>query len=198
MAKVLGCRAASRCAAAGSRSGPAGTTSCHHRSLARVTRAVGPASSSSRTTMMSFSSSMMNSVNSGRRYSLLQAPKAVPEPEDDIVEFGYSRKDVIFLCTLPLVGGYATYYGLQKFAGLNPIEAGNYVQVIFVFVLCVAWCGSYLFRVGTKNMTYTQQLKDYEEAVMEKRLAEMSDTEIEEILSSGKTPEEIYREEKKA
>ena len=36
------------------------------------------------------------------------------------------------------------------------------------------------------------------EAVMEKRLAEMSDTEIEEILSSGKTPEEIYREEKKA
>jgi len=141
---------------------------------------------------------MMNSVNSGRRYSLLQAPKAVPEPEDDIVEFGYSRKDVIFLCTQQLVGGYATYYGLQKFAGLDPIEAGNYVQVIFVFVLCVAWCGSYLFRVGTKNMTYTQQLKDYEEAVMEKRLAEMSDTEIEEILSSGKTPEEIYREEKKA
>merc|ERR1719502_46017 len=137
----------------------------------------------------------MNSVNSGSRLKVL---KAVPEPKDDIVEFGYSRKDVIFLCTLPLVGGYATYYGLQKFGGLNPIEAGNYVQVIFVFLLCVAWCGSYLFRVGTKNMTYTQQLKDYEEAVMEKRLAEMSDTEIEEILSSGKTPEEIYREEKKA
>merc|ERR1719247_301053 len=120
--------------------------------------------------MKSFSSSSMNSVNSGSRYSFLQAPKAVPEPEDDVVEFGYNRKDVLILCTLPLVGGYLTYYGLQKFAGLNPIEAGNYVQVIFVFVLCVAWCGSYLFRVGTKTMTYTQQLKDYEKAVMEKRL----------------------------
>ena len=32
--------------------------------------------------MKSYGSSMMNSVNSGRRYSLLQAPKAVPEPED--------------------------------------------------------------------------------------------------------------------
>ena len=52
-----------------------------------------------------------------------------------MVEFGYNRKDVLILCTLPLVGGYLTYYGLQKFAGLNPIEAGNYVQVIFVFVL---------------------------------------------------------------
>lgn len=118
------------------------------------------------------------------------------EDTDDVVEFGYNRKDVLILCTLPLVGGYLTYYGLQKFAGLNPIEAGNYVQVIFVFVLCVAWCGSYLFRVGTKNMTYTQQLKDYEEAVMEKRLEEMSDTEIEEILNQGKTPQEIYKEDR--
>lgn len=116
-------------------------------------------------------------------------PLRAKESEDidnDIVEFGYSRKDVILLCTLPLIGGYATYYGLQKFLGLNPIQAGNYVQVIFVFILCVGWCGTYLFRVGTKNMTYTQQLKDYEEAVMEKRLEEMSESEIENILNQGK------------
>ena len=31
-------------------------------------------------------------------------------------------------------------------------------------------------------MTYTQQLKDYEEAVMAKRLEEMSDSEIDDIL----------------
>ena len=54
------------------------------------------------------------------------------------------------------------------------------------YILCVGWCGTYLFRVGTKNMTYTQQLKDYEEAVMEKRLEEMSETEIEDILNQGK------------
>lgn len=107
------------------------------------------------------------------------------EVDSDVVEFGYSRKDVILLCSLPLLGGYATYYGLQKFLGLNPIQAGNYVQVIFVFVLCVGWCATYLFRVGTKNMTYTQQLKDYEEAVMEKRLEEMSDSEIQEILDQS-------------
>ena len=72
------------------------------------------------------------------------------------------------------------------------ISSSSDLQIL----LCVAWCGSYLFRVGTKNMTYTQQLKDYEEAVMEKRLEEMSDTEIEEILSQGKTPQEIYKEDR--
>ncbi len=64
--------------------------------------------------------------------------------DDDVVEFGYNRKDVILICTAPLLGGYLTYYGLQKFLGLNPIEAGNYVQVIFVFVLCVGWCATYV------------------------------------------------------
>ena len=36
------------------------------------------------------------------------------------------------------------------------------------------------------------------QVLVEGIIVEMSDTEIEEILSSGKTPEEIYREEKKA
>merc|ERR1711977_614018 len=117
------------------------------------------------------------------------------DDENEVVEFGYNRKDVILICTVPLVGGYLTYYGLQKLFGLNPIEAGNYVQVIFVFILCVGWCATYLFRVGTKNMTYTQQLKDYEEAVMEKRLEEMSDSEIEGILNQGMPSEEVYKEE---
>ena len=42
----------------------------------------------------------------------------------------------------------------------------------------IAWSLTYLLRVGTKNMTYNQQLKDYEEAVLQKRLEEMSPEEV--------------------
>ena len=34
-------------------------------------------------------------------------------------------------------------------------------------------------------MTYVQQLKDYEDAVMQKRLEEMSDDQIQQVLEEG-------------
>lgn len=57
---------------------------------------------------------------------------------------------------------------------------------MFVLLLSLGWLSTYLFRVATKNMTYTQQLKDYEEAVMEKRLEEMSDEEINKLTEENK------------
>ena len=74
-----------------------------------------------------------------------------------------------------LVAGLV-YLALQLF-GLDGINAGIWTQVALVVVL-VGWSATYLFRVGTKNMTYNQQLKDYEEAVMLKRLEEMSPEEL--------------------
>ena len=74
-----------------------------------------------------------------------------------------------------LVAGLV-YLALQLF-GLDGINAGIWTQVALVVVL-VGWSVTYLFRVGTKNMTYNQQLKDYEEAVMLKRLEEMSPEEL--------------------
>jgi hypothetical protein len=76
------------------------------------------------------------------------------------------------------VGGLL--YFLLQVAGFDSLSAGIWSQVIFVTGL-VGWLLTYLFRVATKNMTYTQQLKDYEEAVLEKRLQEMTPEELEKL-----------------
>lgn len=68
------------------------------------------------------------------------------------------------------------YLALQLF-GIDGINAGIWTQTALVVVL-IGWSMTYLFRVGTKSMTYNQQLKDYEEAVMLKRLEEMSPEEL--------------------
>lgn len=72
-------------------------------------------------------------------------------------------------------GGIA--YLLLLVAGLDSLEAGIWSQVFLVGGL-VGWLLTYLFRVGTKRMTYTQQLKDYEEAVLQKRLEELTPEEL--------------------
>ena len=47
------------------------------------------------------------------------------------------------------------------------------MQITFVGGLTVAWIGTYIQRVMNKDMTYVKQLKDYEDAVMAKRLEEL-------------------------
>lgn len=79
------------------------------------------------------------------------------------------------------------YFVLQLF-GIDGIDAGIWTQAGLVVVL-VGWSMTYLFRVGNNNMTYNQQLKDYEEAVMLKRLEEMSPEELAELQ------QEIEREQ---
>lgn len=62
-------------------------------------------------------------------------------------------------------------------AGLDGLSAGIWSQVVFVAGL-LGWTGTYLARALSKKMTYHQQLEDYEEAVLQKRLAEMSPEEL--------------------
>lgn len=86
------------------------------------------------------------------------------------------RIDVLGIGLGVFVAAGLVYLALQLF-GLNSINAGIWTQTVLV-VLLIGWSLTYLFRVGTKNMTYNQQLKDYEEAVMRKRLEEMSPEEL--------------------
>ncbi|GBF91546.1 hypothetical protein Rsub_04286 [Raphidocelis subcapitata] len=96
-------------------------------------------------------------------------------------EFGYSRKD-IFLIGGGLIGlGYAMYYGLQA-TGMEPGIAGNWVQAIIFLGICVGWVSTYLYRVATKQMTYVKQLEMYEEAVIRKRMEEMTEAEVAALL----------------
>lgn len=56
---------------------------------------------------------------------------------------------------------------MHQFVGVDPLQAGNAVQLIIVLGLTIGWISSYMFRVANKDMTYAQQLKDYEKKVME-------------------------------
>ncbi|MEO0985890.1 MAG: DUF3007 family protein [Cyanobacteria bacterium J06639_14] len=74
-----------------------------------------------------------------------------------------------------LVGG-GLYVGF-RLAGLDGLSAGIWSQVLFVGGI-LGWILTYLTRVMTKQMTYNQQLKDYEDAVLQKRLEEMTPEEL--------------------
>ena len=86
------------------------------------------------------------------------------------------RIDALGIALGVFIAAGLAYLALQIF-GLDGISAGIWTQTALVIGL-VGWSVTYLFRVGSKNMTYNQQLKDYEEAVMQKRLEEMSPEEL--------------------
>jgi Protein of unknown function (DUF3007) len=86
------------------------------------------------------------------------------------------RIDVIVIGIVVFAIGGAGYLGL-KLAGLDSIDAGIWSQLVLVGII-LAWSFSYVFRVATKKMTYGQQLKDYEEAVLQKRLEELTPEQL--------------------
>ena len=98
------------------------------------------------------------------------------------------RIDIIFVgLGIFLAGGLA--FLLLELVGLDSQQAGIWSQALLVFGL-IGWLLTYLFRAGTKQMTYNQQLKDYEDAVLQKRLAEMTPEELEKLQA------EIEKEKK--
>jgi hypothetical protein len=89
------------------------------------------------------------------------------------------RIDVIYIGIGVFVAGGVIYLLLKQF-GLDPTNAGIWSQVLLVGGL-LAWVATYLTRALTQNMTYNQQLKDYEDAVLQKRLEEMTPEELEKL-----------------
>ena len=66
--------------------------------------------------------------------------------------------------------------------GYEDTTVGAYVGALFVLLSCVGWGSTYIFRVATKDMTYAKQLRDYENAVLQKRLDELADDEIDALM----------------
>ena len=56
---------------------------------------------------------------------------------------------------------------ISQFVGVDPLKAGNVVQLVMVLGLTLGWISTYVFRVSTKEMTYAKQLQDYENKVMQ-------------------------------
>ncbi len=86
------------------------------------------------------------------------------------------RIDAIGIAIGVFAAGGIIYFVLQV-VGLDDFQAGIWSQAVLVSGL-IGWLLTYLFRVGTKNMTYNQQIKDYEDAVLQKRLDEMTPEEL--------------------
>ncbi|CAN6717406.1 unnamed protein product [Malus baccata var. baccata] len=80
--------------------------------------------------------------------------------------FGYSRKDVLLIGLGLTAIGIGLKSGLD-FAGVDPLQAGNVVQLVLVLCLTIGWISTYIFRVSNKEMTYAQQIRAYESKVME-------------------------------
>lgn len=86
------------------------------------------------------------------------------------------RIDVIGIGIGIFAAGGIVYLGFVQF-GLDPTDAGIWSQVVLIAGL-VGWLLTYLLRAVTQNMTYNQQLKDYEDAVLQKRLDSMTPEEL--------------------
>mmetsp|Transcript_6329 Transcript_6329/g.8578 ORF Transcript_6329/g.8578 Transcript_6329/m.8578 type:complete len:221 (+) Transcript_6329:70-732(+) len=125
-------------------------------------------------------------------------PEPTPEPKRELDTFEKmglpwwlnpnTKGGVLIVGALSLVFPYSIYYGLQ-YTGMEDVVAGQYVGVGFVLISCVLWTLTYVFRVATKDMTYAKQLKDYENAVLQKRLEELKEDEVQALI------EEIERED---
>jgi signal transduction histidine kinase len=85
------------------------------------------------------------------------------------------RIDAIALISAFFVSGLVVYFLLQV-SGLDPQKAGIWSQAFLVGVL-ILWLFTYIFRVLTNDMTYHKQIKDYEEAVIQKRWESMTPEE---------------------
>jgi type IV secretory pathway protease TraF len=89
------------------------------------------------------------------------------------------RIDAIAIGLAIFLAGGGLYLLLQV-AGLDSQHAGIWSQAVLVGGL-VVWLATYLFRVGGKKMTYHQQVREYEDAVLQKRLEEMSPEDLEKL-----------------
>lgn len=89
------------------------------------------------------------------------------------------RIDVIGIGIGIFAAGGILYLLLQG-AGLNSVNAGIWSQAILVGGV-IGWLLTYLFRVAKKDMTYYQQVEDYKEAVLQKRLEELTPEELEKL-----------------
>jgi hypothetical protein len=89
------------------------------------------------------------------------------------------RIDAILITLGVFVAGGLAYL-LLKVAGLEGAQAGIWSQVALVLGL-LGWVSTYIYRALNQKMSYVQQLKDYEEAVIQKRYEEMTPEQLAEL-----------------
>jgi hypothetical protein len=101
-----------------------------------------------------------------------------------------TKGGIIFWSFIAIILPFFAYSFMLDTLGWDVILAGNVVLVGYVGLATVVWTASYVFRVANKDMTYAQQLRDYENAVIQKRFEELSEEEVDALVG------EIYGDAK--
>ncbi|ASC72047.1 hypothetical protein XM38_030010 [Halomicronema hongdechloris C2206] len=86
------------------------------------------------------------------------------------------RIDVLLIGLIVFLAGGFLYGGLRV-AGLDASNAGIWSQAVLIAGL-LGWVVTYGLRALNQTMTYNQQLKAYEDAVLQKRLEEMTPEQL--------------------
>ena len=92
------------------------------------------------------------------------------------------RIDAILIALGVFLAGGIIYL-VFHFLGLSAQSAGIWSQVLLILVVIIGWVSTYLFRVFTNQMTYHQQVKDYDDAFFTQQLEKMSPEEIEKLMA---------------
>ena len=103
------------------------------------------------------------------------------------------RIDVIGIGIGVFAAGGIIYLILQA-SGMASVNAGIWSQAALVGGL-VGWLLTYLFRAMTRSMTYNQQLRDYEDAVLQKRLEELTPEELAKLQAEIEQERQLAAEE---
>ncbi|CAM9409403.1 unnamed protein product [Ectocarpus sp. 13 AM-2016] len=178
--------------------GPLHTTSGNqqrqtHRSRAHVQRscvktaaALEPWALAIRRAAVARSTALRMAGDEGETEVAMGMPKPPVEPIQEKSNLPFyldpsTRGGAVVVPTLSLLLPLGAYGALTA-VGVDGSKAGAWVGVGYTLIGLIAWVGSYFFRVATKNMTYAVQLKNYEQAVIEKRFSELEEEEVDALL----------------
>jgi hypothetical protein len=100
-----------------------------------------------------------------------------------------TKGGALFLSLVAFVVPILFYQFVTGVFGVDGLEAGKWIGGGFTVIATLVWVSTYIFRVATKDMTYAKQLKDYENAVIAKRLEELDEDELQALV------EEVERDE---
>jgi Protein of unknown function (DUF3007)/GntP family permease len=92
------------------------------------------------------------------------------------------RIDAIGITLLVFIAGGVLYAGL-KLAGVEGQTAGIWAEAVLVMGV-VGWLLTYILRVFKGQMTYQQQRQDYEDALLQKQLDDMSPEELTKLYAA--------------
>ncbi|CAM9416337.1 unnamed protein product [Ectocarpus sp. 12 AP-2014] len=172
------------------RSGPTGRSRAHvQRSCVKPAAALEPWALAIRRAAVARSTALRMAGDEGETEVAMGMPKPPVEPIQEKSNLPFyldpSTRRVlggaVVVPTLSLLLPLGAYGALTA-VGVDGSKAGAWVGVGYTLIGLIAWVGSYFFRVATKNMTYAVQLKNYEQAVIEKRFSELEEEEVDALL----------------